>query len=110
MQYNRAVFDEFVPTLAGLKDPFVSHHTNIHPSITAEFSQIVYRFGHSMLTETVDRYDADFNTIRDAGALDDATASDQLGLFEAFLNPLALYNYNDATGESTLTPEEATVQ
>ena len=108
MQYNRAVFDEFVPTLSGLKDPFVSHHTNIHPSITAEFSQIVYRFGHSMLTETVDRYDADFNTITDPSALDDATASDQLGLFEAFLNPLALYNYDDATGKSTLTPEEAT--
>jgi Ca2+-binding RTX toxin-like protein len=108
MQYNRAVFDEFVPTLSGLKDPFVSHHTNIHPSITAEFSQIVYRFGHSMLTETVDRYDANFNTITDAGALDASTASDQLGLFEAFLNPLALYNYDDATGKSTLSPEEAT--
>ena len=107
MQYNRAVFDEFVPTLAGLKDPFVSHHTNIHPSITAEFSQIVYRFGHSMLTETVNRYDQDFNTITDAGALDQDTASNQLGLFEAFLNPLALYN-SDADGNATLNPEEAT--
>ncbi|HIG70251.1 MAG TPA: hypothetical protein EYQ46_09535 [Myxococcales bacterium] len=108
MQYNRAVFDEFVPTLAGLKDGFNAYHTNIHPSITAEFSQIVYRFGHSMLTETVDRYDVNFNTITDPSALDASTASDQLGLFEAFLNPLALYNYNDATGQHTLTPEEAT--
>ena len=108
MQYNRVVFDEFVPTLSGLKDPFEGHHTNIHPSITAEFSQVVYRFGHSMLTETVDRYDADFNTITDAGALQPATASDQLGLFEAFLNPLALYNYDDATGQNTITPEEGT--
>jgi len=108
MQYNRIVFDEFVPTLSGLKDPFEGFHTNIHPSITAEFSQVVYRFGHSMLTETVDRYDPDFNTITDAGAMDPTTASDQLGLFEAFLNPLALYNYDDGTGDSTLTPEEGT--
>jgi len=108
MQYNRIVFDEFGPTLAGLKDPFEGYHTNVHPGITAEFSQSVYRFGHSMLTETVDRYDPNFDTITDAGALDPATASDQLGLFEAFLNPLALYNYNDAISENTLTPEEAT--
>ena len=108
MQYNRVVFDEFVPTLSGLKDPFEGFHTNIHPSITSEFSQVVYRFGHSMLTETVDRYDVDFNTITDAGALDPATASDQLGLFEAFLQPTALYNYDDATGLNTLTPEEGT--
>jgi Ca2+-binding RTX toxin-like protein len=108
MQYNRIVFDEFVPTLSGLKDAFEGYHTNIHPAITAEFSQSVYRFGHSMLTQTIDRYDPDFQHITDAGALDPETASDQLGLFEAFLNPLALYNYDDATGMSTLTPEEGT--
>jgi len=108
MQYNRVVFDEFVPTLSGLKDPFEGHHTNVSPSITAEFSQVVYRFGHSMLTETLNRYDADFQPITDAGALNLATASDQLGLFEAFLNPLALYNYDDALGQNTLSPEVAT--
>ncbi len=108
MQYNRIVFDEFVPTLSGLKDPFEGFHTNIDPAITSEFSQSVYRFGHSMLTETVDRFDVNFNTIVDAGALDPTTASDQLGLFEAFLQPTALYNYDDATGLNTLTPEEGT--
>ncbi|NQZ97708.1 MAG: hypothetical protein HRU01_14450, partial [Myxococcales bacterium] len=108
MQYNRVVFDEFVPTLSGLKDDFEGFNNAVHPSITAEFSQNVYRFGHSMLTETVDRYDTDFNHIADAGALDPATASEQLGLFEAFLNPLALYNYDDVLGEYTLTPEEGT--
>ena len=107
MQYNRIVFDEFGPTLSGLKDPFEGYHTNVNPGITASFSQSVYRFGHSMLTETVDRYDSDFNTITDAGALDPSTASDQLGLFEAFLNPLAFYNYDDATGQYTMSPEEA---
>jgi len=96
MQYNRIVFDEFSPTLSGLKDVFEGFNTVLHPSITAEFSQSVYRFGHSMLTETVDRFDADFNLVN----------GPQLGLFEAFLNPLALYEYDDVTGGYTLTPEE----
>jgi len=103
MQYNRIVFDEFAPTLAGLKDAFVGFHTNVDPTITAEFSQSVYRFGHSMLTQTVDRYDADFNPITDPHTGD----SSQLGLFEAFLNPLALYN-SDANGVAQLTPEQGT--
>jgi hypothetical protein len=103
MQYNRIVFDEFAPVIANLKDVFVAYDTSIDPTITAEFSQSVYRFGHSMLTGTVDRYDADFNRITEAVSGDDA----QLGLFEAFLNPLALYN-SDAAGVATLNPEEAT--
>ncbi|MGE4609499.1 MAG: peroxidase family protein, partial [Myxococcota bacterium] len=108
MQYNRVVFDEFVPTLSGLKDPFEGFNNAVHPSITAEFSQAVYRFGHSMLNETVPRYDVNFDPIVDAVSGDPA----QLGLFEAFLNPLALYNYDDAAdggqGAYTLSPEEAT--
>jgi hypothetical protein len=106
MEYNRIVFDEFGPTLAGLKDPFEGYHTNVDPSITAEFSQSVYRFGHSMLVETVPRYDTDFNAISDAGAVDPATADAQLNLFEAFLNPMAFYN-STADGTPTLSPEVA---
>ncbi|MGE4608640.1 MAG: peroxidase family protein, partial [Myxococcota bacterium] len=45
MQYNRIVFDEFSPTLAGLKDVFGGFHTDVDPSIGIEFSQSVYRFG-----------------------------------------------------------------
>jgi Ca2+-binding RTX toxin-like protein len=101
MQYNRIVFDEFVPTLAGLKDVFSGFHTDVDPTIASEFAHTVYRFGHSMLTETLDRYDADFNVI----GFDRGEA--QLDLVEAFLNPLALYDYDDATGTSRLNPEEA---
>ena len=101
MQYNRIVFDEFVPSLAGLKDVFSGFHTNVDPTIVGEFAHTVYRFGHSMLTETVDRYDANFDVIgADRGEA-------QLDLLEAFLNPLALYDYDDATGTSRLRPEEA---
>ncbi len=31
--------------------------TTINPSIVAEFAHVVYRFGHSMLTESIDRFD-----------------------------------------------------
>jgi len=101
MQYNRIVFDEFVPTLAGLKDVFVGFHTDVDPTIAGEFAHTVYRFGHSMLTETVDRYDANFDVI---GVERGET---QLDLIEAFLNPLAFYDYDDATRTSRLSPEEA---
>ena len=103
MQYNRAVFDEFVPTLAGLKDGFEGFHTDVDPTINSEFSQSVYRFGHSMLVNTVDRFDADWNTITDTYSGDNS----QLGLFEAFLNPLALFNAGE-DGVPTLNAEVAT--
>ena len=50
----------------------------IDPAIVAEFAHAVYRVGHSMLTETVDRLDPNFSR----------RAS--IGLIEAFLNPLAV--------------------
>jgi hypothetical protein len=75
-------------------DPFFAptqvYDTNINPAIVAEFAHTVYRFGHSMLTETVDRFDPAFNIV-DADPLHPAQdASDhQIGLIAAFLNPLA---------------------
>ncbi|MEC9241559.1 MAG: peroxidase family protein, partial [Gemmatimonadota bacterium] len=106
MQYNRVVFDEFVPTLSGLKDPFSGFHVNIDPSITTEFSQSVYRFGHSMLTETVERLDANHAPIPTPAVAGMVDPNKQLGLFEAFLNPLAWRN-SDLNGVPQLSPEEA---
>jgi hypothetical protein len=60
----------------------------LDPSIVAEFAHTVYRFGHSMLTETIDR-------------LDPAFQNSEIGLITAFLNPLAF-------AASGPTPEEAT--
>ena len=108
MQYNRIVFDEFSPTLSALKDGFVfTNQNSIDPRITAEFAHSVYRFGHSMLTEKVDRFDENFQPIVDPSSVNPDTAGDQLGLFEAFLNPTAFLNYDDSTGMNTLSPEEA---
>src|SRR5690606_7838380 len=94
MQYQHLVFEEFarkiqpnidIALLADGQEGFVAE---IDPSIVAEFAHVVYRFGHSMLLDEVDRLDPNFQ-------------SSDLGLIEAFLNPLAF----DENG--TLTPEEA---
>ena len=55
--------------------------SDIDPAITAEFAHTVYRFGHSMLSETVARTNPD-------GTPDD------IPLLEAFLNPLAFNDDN----------------
>jgi len=87
MQYQHLVFEEFARKVQPNVDIFIAYDTTIDPSIVAEFAHTVYRFGHSMLTETIDRYDADFN-------------ADHIGLIAGFLNPLEFT-------DSGLTPEEA---
>ena len=71
---------------------------DLDPAIVAEFAHTVYRFGHSMLTETVDRFDPNFNVVADSTRLQRPTQ--QLGLIAAFLNPLAF-------AASGPTPEQA---
>ncbi len=71
-------------------DLFVFNPTmDINPAIFAEFAHVVYRFGHSMLNETVDRLGIDGQT------------SDDILLFDAFLNPI------EFTEGGTLTAEQA---
>jgi Ca2+-binding RTX toxin-like protein len=92
MQYQHLVFEEFARTMQPLIDPFFAptqvYDTEIDASIVAEFAHTVFRLGHSMLTETIDRFDPNF-------------ASSEIGLITAFLNPLAF-------ADSGPTPEEAT--
>src|SRR5215813_10231193 len=102
MQYQHLVFEEFARTVQPLVDPFFAptqvYDTKINPAIVAEFAHTVFRFGHSMLTETVDRFDPNFNVVADPRTAD---PNDQLGLIGAFLNPLAY-------AASGATPAEAT--
>jgi hypothetical protein len=79
MQYQHLVFEEFARKVQPNIDEFLMYDATIDPSIVAEFAHTVYRFGHSMLTETVDRLESDF-------------ADSSMGLIEAFLNPLAFDN------------------
>ncbi len=82
MQYQHLVFEEFGRKIQPAIDPFIfSHSADLDPSIFAEFANVVYRFGHSMLTDTMSRMNPD-------GTLND------LGLIEAFLNPVEF----DASG------------
>jgi hypothetical protein len=76
MQYQHLVFEEFARTIQPNIDAFLDFNDTINPAIVAEFAHQVYRFGHSMLTETIDRLDPTF-------------ASSEIGLIQAFLNPLA---------------------
>ncbi len=89
MQYQHLVFEEFARKVQPQVDIFFAatqvYDTAINPAIVAEFAHTVYRFGHSMLTETVDRFDPDFNVIGDPNSAD---PNQQLGLIAAFLNPL----------------------
>ncbi len=91
MQYQHLVFEEFARKIQPQVDVFLApagFDSTINPAIVAEFAHVVYRFGHSMLLDEIDRLDPNF-------------VSSEIGLIEAFLNPLA-FDEND-----TLSPEEA---
>ena len=79
MQYQHLVFEEFARKVQPNINVFLvpdGFDTTIDPSIVAEFAHVVYRFGHSMLTESIDRFDPAFT-------------ADHIGLIEGFLNPIA---------------------
>jgi Ca2+-binding RTX toxin-like protein len=97
MQYQHLVFEEFARRIQPNIDEFETTDITINPAIVAEFAHTVYRFGHSLLRETVDRIDSNGNVV-DA---DPTTAGDQqLSLIDAFLNPVAfLARGADAPGE-----------
>ncbi len=75
MQYQHLVFEEFARKVQPLVNLFGPYNAEIDPSIVAEFAHVVYRFGHSMLNQDVARMNPDGTT-------------DDVGLIEAFLNPV----------------------
>jgi VCBS repeat-containing protein len=92
MEYQHLVFEEFGRKIQPDIDVFVFEPSiDINPAIVGEFAHVVYRFGHSMLTEEVARIrmDADGKPIHD-----------DIGLIEAFLNPLAFENYGGSADEA----------
>lgn len=84
MVYQHLVFEEFVRAVAPQIDAFVfSHSVEVDSRIFEEFAQVVYRFGHSMLNENVEMLGLNAQG---------AAAPSELGLIQAFLNPLAFDN------------------
>ncbi len=89
MEYQHLAFEEFARTIQPMVNAFAGYDPSIDAAISAEFAHAVYRFGHSLLTESIDRYDTVTGT------------PEHMLLFDAFLNPPAFLM------AGTKTPEEA---
>ncbi|WP_122263123.1 peroxidase family protein [Ornithinimicrobium cerasi] len=102
MQYQHLVFEEFARTIQPAIDVITfnenSYDETIDPSIKAEFAHVVYRFGHSMLNQDLQRQG--FGTT-------------STSLLDGFLNPVAFHCRVEPTAANTcaaadrLTSEEA---
>jgi Ca2+-binding RTX toxin-like protein len=109
MEYQHLVFEEFarkVQPAINPFEPFAFTQTEINPAIKAEFAHAVYRFGHSMLTETISRTNeggAGPDTV--FGTADDTAGStNDISLLKGFLNPP---EYTNGGPAGALTSEEA---
>jgi Ca2+-binding RTX toxin-like protein len=80
MQYQHFVFEGFVRKIQPSVNLFSGYNSTVDPAIMAEFANVVYRFGHSMLTDTVDRIDTTTGE------------SNPITLIQAFLNPIEFAN------------------
>jgi Ca2+-binding RTX toxin-like protein len=97
MEYQHLVFEEFARKIQPAIRPFHVYSPDINPSIPAEFAHAVYRFGHSMLDDDVNR------TVVNA----DGTRTDtSLTLLKAFLNPPEFFDGGNSP-TPVLTPEAA---
>ncbi len=89
MEYQHLVFEEFartvVPTIDNQPLNETAYHADLNAAIPAEFAHVVYRFGHSMLTDTFAR---------------EGWGTEDLPLLGAFLNPSAF------TDGGRLTPDQ----
>ena len=102
MQYQHLVFEEFarkVQPEINPFEPFAFGQTDLNPAITAEFAHAVYRFGHSMLTETLPRLNSPESVTAGAPLHND------IDLFAGFLNPAA---FNDGGNGVHLNDKDAT--
>jgi len=94
MEYQHLVFEEFarkVQPAINPFEPFAFTQPDLNPSIRAEFAHAVYRFGHSMLTETIARTNPD-------------GSNNDISLLDGFLNPPS---YNNGGSAGTLSAQEA---
>ena len=95
MQYQHLVFEEFARRIQPMVDPFIFNSSpDIDPSIVAEFAHTVYRFGHSMLTGTVDRLNNNLQSLQNQDG-----SYDQETLLAVFLNPQAYLGSGADLGE-----------
>jgi VCBS repeat-containing protein len=87
-QYQHLVFEEFARKVAPTIHLFGNNNIHLDPAITSEFANAVYRFGHSMLDENVPTFQLNDDGTPAIG-LDGKPIVTNLGLIQAFTNPLA---------------------
>ena len=92
MEYQHLVFEEFarkVQPAINPFEPFAFTETQINPAVKAEFAHAVYRFGHSMLTDTIARRNEDQPGPdgRSAPSDDILGSPNDMSLLDGFLNP-----------------------
>ena len=84
-EYQHIINQEFLPAMLGHKLEDAKFDPHVNPNITLEFSTAAYRFGHSMLSDSIERLNADGSHAAD------------LSLGTAFINP---YELNDSAGNN----------
>ena len=86
-EYQHIIAQEFLPAMLGhkLEDHGVKFDPTVNPTISLEFSTAAYRFGHSMLSDTIERLNPD------------GTHAADLSLGTAFINP---YEINNSAGNN----------
>ena len=95
MEYQHIVFEDFGRKIQpGINpfQPFAFTQTELNPAVKAEFAHAVYRFGHSMLTETISRKNED-------------GSDNSITLLQGFLNPPEYTNAG--VGKLAMTSEAA---
>ena len=98
MEYQHLVFEEFARKMQPDVDAFLFEPSaDVNPVIFAEFAHAVYRFGHSMLNQDIERI---------VEGPDGSFSYDNISLFDGFLNPLAL-GAVDADGNVVVDHEAA---
>ncbi len=78
MEYQHTAVDQFARTITPNIAEFVGYNTSVDPTVSVDFSQVAYRFGHSTLRESIDLMDPN-------GSISDSVM--RVALERAFLQP-----------------------
>ncbi len=57
MEYQHAAVDQYARTITPRIQEFVGYSTGVDSTISLEYSQVAFRFGHSTIRETIDTVD-----------------------------------------------------